>query len=277
VVPIGGGSVSKTPDQPSYSYGTMVTLNASASVGWSFAGWSGNASGFGNPIVVALTANETVIATFVQKPTLQMSPTGKTCRVYGENFTVTIDVSDVINLMNFTFEIRYNATLLRYVNVTWKTWGSGTVNEAGGTITGFTSGAATNGNQSLIMIIFQAARRQVWKSALDWINDLTDVILLQRASLSYPGGYDLYYARGGMNQINVGPDFAYTFSPIQGDVNNDGTVDIFDLRPAGAYYNVTQGDPSWIAASNYDLNGDGIIDTLDLTKIANNFGYTYNL
>jgi hypothetical protein len=86
----------------------------------------------------------------------------------------------------------------------------------------------------------------------------------------------LRYEKGGLNQINIGPDFVYTFSPIQGDVNNDGTVDIFDLRPVGAYYLAKQGDPNWTEASTYDLNGDGMIDVDDLGIVAANFGYTFS-
>jgi uncharacterized repeat protein (TIGR02543 family) len=346
---VGSGSVGKSPNQATYTWGTNVTLTASASVGWSFAGWSGDASGTANPITVNMTGNMSVAATFTQnvytltvtldgsgsvslnstgpyhygdavlltasgsagwtfyywtvdlsgpdnpatlvmtgnfsvtahfvlKPTLQMSPTDKTCRMFGENLTVTVSISDAVNVEDFEFEIHYNTTLLDYVNVTWNAWGSGTinVNEAGGIITGFTSGAPLNGTQNAVTVEFQAAYHHVWKSAPDWMNDLTDTIYLQSANLSYPTGPKLRYEKGGLNQINIGPDFVYTFSPIQGDVNNDGTVDIFDLRPVGAYYLAKQGDPNWTEASTYDLNGDGMIDVDDLGIVAANFGYTFS-
>lgn len=346
---VGSGSVGKSPNQATYTWGTNVTLTASAGVGWSFAGWSGDASGSVSPTIVNMTGNKVVNATFTQnvytlttlvdgsgsvtlnntgpyhygdavqltasatvgwtfyywtvdlsgsdnpatlvmtdnfsvtahfvlKPTLEMSPTNKTCRIYGENLTVTVNISDAVNVEDFEFEIHYNATLLRYVNVTWNAWGSGTinVNETSGIITGSTSGAPLNGTQSAVTIQFQAACHHVWKDAPGWTNDLTDTIFIQSANLSYPTGPKLRYEKGGLNQINVGPDFVYTFSPIPGDVNNDGTVDIFDLRSVAAYYNVKQGDPNWTEASTYDLNGDGIIDITDLRIAAAYFGYTYN-
>jgi hypothetical protein len=93
--------------------------------------------------------------------------------------------------------------------------------------------------------------------------------------VSYPGAPDYRYVRGGLNQINVGPDATYTFSPIQGDVNNDGTVDITDLRTVAAYYNAEEGDTNWPDASQYDLNGDKIIDIFDLVQVARNFGFNY--
>jgi hypothetical protein len=273
----GSGSVTLNNTGP-YHYGDAVQLTASGFAGWTFHYWTGDLNGSDNPATMVMTDNFSVTAHFILKPTLQMSPASKTCRIYGENLTVTVTISDAVNVEDFEFEIHYNATLLRYVNVTWSAWGSGTisVNETTGIIIGFTSGAPLNGTQSAVTIQFQAACHHVWKDALGWMNDLTDTIYLQSANLSYPTGPKLRYEKGGLNQINVGPDFVYTFSPIQGDVNNDGVVDIFDLRSVAVYYNVKQGDSNWTEASTYDLNGDGIIDVDDLRIVAANFGYTYN-
>lgn len=199
-----------------------------------------------------------------------MNPESKTCHIYGENFTVAINLVNAVNVTNFTFEIHYNTTLLDYVNVTWNAWGTGTINVDGsaGIITGVTSGTPLIGTQPLITVNFQAAFQHVEHA-------FTGTIFIQSANLSYTVGPILGYVRGGLNQINVGPDFAYTFSPIQGDVNNDGTVDIFDLRLVAAYYNAKQGDPNWTAASAYDLNSDGKIDILDAELVAGNYGYSY--
>jgi hypothetical protein len=119
-----------------------------------------------------------------------------------------------------------------------------------------------------VTIRFQAAFYHVWKGAPGWTNNLTDTIFIQRANISYVIGPDLNYEKGGSDEIAVGPDFSYTFSPIQGDVNNDGTVDLFDLRTVAIYIDVT-GD------STYDLDGNGVIDVFDLRVVAANYGYTY--
>ena len=211
------------------------------------------------------------------RPELAMNPTSKKNRMYGETFTVEIDMSDAFDVTDFEFEIHYNTILLDYGGITWNALGSGTINvdEAEGNITGSTSGTPISGRQTLITVEFKTAYYHVWKNDPGWTNDLTDIVFFQWANLSFPSDPDLRYERGGLDQINVGPDFAYTFSPIQGDVNNDGTVDIFDLRTVGAYYLVRQGDPNWTEASTYDLRGDGIVDIFDLTTAAANFGYTY--
>jgi hypothetical protein len=275
---VGHGTVGLNISEP-YHYGDAVRLTASADIGWTFHYWSGDLSGSANPATLVMTGNFSVTAYFAQRPTLQMSPAGKTCRTYGESFTVTIVISNAVNVEDFAFEIHYNTTLLDYVDVTWGTWGHGTisVDEVEGRTTGSTSGTAINGTQNLLTIAFQAAYHHVWKSAPDWTNDLIDTIFLQEANVSYPSGPDLRYKKGGLNQINVGPDFAYTFSPIQGDVDNNGTVNVFDLRSIGAYYNAKQGDPNWTGASTYDLNGDGVVDTNDLRIAEANFGYKYIL
>lgn len=62
----GEGTVTVTPDLPAYLPNQVVTLTAVPAAGWSFAGWSGDASGTANPLSLTLTANKTVTATFVQ-------------------------------------------------------------------------------------------------------------------------------------------------------------------------------------------------------------------
>jgi hypothetical protein len=212
-----------------------------------------------------------------EKPTIQMTPKDKTCRKHGETYSINVNVSGADNVEGFRFEIHYNTTLLDYVSVAWDAWGSGTliVDEANGNLTGFTAGPQLNGTITLLTIQFSATYYRIWKSITGWINDQSGLIFFQWANLSFPSGPDLRYERGGLNQISVGSDFAYTFSPIIGDVNNDGMVDIFDLRAVSTYYSIKDGDPEWVHASAYDLNGDGIVDVFDLRMVASNFGYIY--
>jgi hypothetical protein len=183
-----------------------------------------------------------------------------------------------VNVDDFAFEIHFNTTLLDYVMITWNAWGSGTVNadEGNGILTGSTSGSAFNGTKTLITLEFKAVFYHIWRSSLNWTNDLTGTIFIQKANVSIPSVPDLVYERGGVAQIDVGPDFAYTFSPIQGDLNNDGTVDVLDLRTVAAYFGLKQGDSGWPQASTYDVVDDNAIDIFDLRTVAANFGYTYS-
>ena len=212
-------------------------------------------------------------------PTLRMSPSSVTNHKYCENFTITINLTDAINVEDFEFEIHYNSTLLGYVDVAWNVWQTGTmtVNEVNGNITAYTSGSPITGNQTLITIEFHAAYYHIWKDCPSWTNDLTGLIYIQWANLSYPDAPDLRYEKDVMYEIGVDPvKFTYVFSPIQGDVDNNGDVGIFDLRTVVYYYDIEQGDPDWPEASKYDLNCDDIIDLYDLVIISTNFGYEYD-
>jgi len=108
-----------------------------------------------------------------------------------------------------------------------------------------------------------------------WRNNQTGTIVLHWANLSYLDHSDLQYQEGGADQILVA-ELEYVFSPIQGDVNNDGEVDVFDLRTVACYYEIDSSKPEWIEASKYDLNGDSIIDIFDLVIVVANFQYKYD-
>ncbi len=58
------GSVAKSPDQTTYTYGTTVTLTATPAVGYHFTGWSGSVTTTDNPLVVTMDATETLTANF---------------------------------------------------------------------------------------------------------------------------------------------------------------------------------------------------------------------
>jgi len=60
----GSGTVTKVPDLPSYTYGTVVTLTAVPSTGWVFNHWGGDLTGNTNPTTITMTGNKTVIANF---------------------------------------------------------------------------------------------------------------------------------------------------------------------------------------------------------------------
>ena len=63
----GDGTVTKDPNQSSYEYGDVVTLEAFADEGWTFDGWSGDLEGTDNPETVTVTDDEDmhITATFI--------------------------------------------------------------------------------------------------------------------------------------------------------------------------------------------------------------------
>jgi uncharacterized repeat protein (TIGR02543 family) len=94
------GSVIKSPNQTSYTAGTTVTLTAVPNAGYTFSGWSGDASGTANPVVIIMNSNKSVTAAFTQTQstyTLTVSASNgsvarspsKTSYIVGESVTLT--------------------------------------------------------------------------------------------------------------------------------------------------------------------------------------------
>ncbi len=68
-VPTSGGSIQAVPapdGEGKYAHGAVVTLTANANAGYSFANWSGDASGSTNPVQVTIDGNKSVTASFPQ-------------------------------------------------------------------------------------------------------------------------------------------------------------------------------------------------------------------
>src|SRR6185369_2682892 len=73
---VGAGSVGKVPSAASYAYGTSVELTATPDGGNTFVGWTGDATGSGNPDTILMDGNKSVTATFAsQTYTLSVSGT----------------------------------------------------------------------------------------------------------------------------------------------------------------------------------------------------------
>jgi Divergent InlB B-repeat domain/Right handed beta helix region len=60
----GPGTVTRNPEQPLYAEGQSVELQATASSGSAFTGWSGDASSTQNPLTVVMTTNLNITANF---------------------------------------------------------------------------------------------------------------------------------------------------------------------------------------------------------------------
>jgi uncharacterized repeat protein (TIGR02543 family) len=67
---VGSGTVTKNPDQATYTTSPVqnVQLTPNPGSGYSFSGWSGDLSGSANPANIVMNDNKTVTATFAQTP-----------------------------------------------------------------------------------------------------------------------------------------------------------------------------------------------------------------
>jgi hypothetical protein len=88
------------------------------------------------------------------------------------------------------------------------------------------------------------------------------------------GSYDVYATsnyegEGISSSINF---IAVPGSPLLGDVNEDGIVDIYDAILLGLAFGSSPGDPAWNVRC--DFNRDDIVDIYDAITLANNYGKT---
>jgi uncharacterized repeat protein (TIGR02543 family) len=58
------GTIAKNPDKTTYHYGEDVELTATASAGWAFKNWTGDATGTANPVMVHIDGDKTVTANY---------------------------------------------------------------------------------------------------------------------------------------------------------------------------------------------------------------------
>jgi len=70
---LGSGSITKNPDQPTYTYGQVVTLTAIPGPGWVFSSWSGDLTGSQNPKTITMNSNKAVSAHFADALAPQIS------------------------------------------------------------------------------------------------------------------------------------------------------------------------------------------------------------
>ncbi|MBN2650074.1 MAG: Ig-like domain-containing protein, partial [Prolixibacteraceae bacterium] len=59
-----GGSTAKNPNRAGYTDGTVVQVTATPNTGYSFAGWSGDATGTANPLSITMNSDKNLVANF---------------------------------------------------------------------------------------------------------------------------------------------------------------------------------------------------------------------
>ncbi|MEM2130664.1 MAG: InlB B-repeat-containing protein, partial [Candidatus Bathyarchaeia archaeon] len=127
---IGQGTVTRTPDQATYHYGDRVTLSATPSQGWTFAGWTGDVTSSNQQITLTIDETPEVTAVFVQSQytlTVTANPTG----------AGTVELSPAGP--DYTYGTVVTLTANAYEGYRFKNWEgalSGSTNPAQITITG---------------------------------------------------------------------------------------------------------------------------------------------
>jgi hypothetical protein len=212
-------------------------------------------------------------------PTLDLTHAAghsRTCRKINEEFIVTVSISDAVNLAGCDFEIDFDTSMINGVSYTID-WGTGSItfDETGGKVTGTLTGSGT-GSFTLATIRFKSdpSFQRFWKDpstgqSSNLFPSATG-IYFQSITLHYTSLPDITYTKGGGGggRIYVGPDFAYTYAPIRGDLNNDGKVDITDLTSIAGVFDTTNPAMNLVGSTS-------LIDIFDLVVVAGNFWYEY--
>ncbi len=71
----------------------------------------------------------------------------------------------------------------------------------------------------------------------------------------------------GVIRSGIDPSQATYSGEKNYDVNGDGTVDLLDITTAQLYYRAAKGDSNWSTASRCDFNDDNVIDVADFVEI----------
>jgi len=193
----------------------------------------------------------------------------------GNNFTVSVYVTNVASLTGYDLTIDFNSTLVAIPPVqTWGIFGTGTVAYTNGAFGSSSvqvsgNGSAWTGSEGLLFTLqfnvqFAATPDHIWNAANP--NYETFPIYISDATLNFPQGSIPMTGISMPTSLNIEIDF------IQGDVLCTGVVGINDIRVLAYYFNQAV-QPTGPAPPKYDLLNHGQIDIYDVVKVANNYGY----
>ena len=106
VLPSTNGTVEVNPAKSVYTIGDTVTFTAVPAPGYAFAGWSGDASGTMNPLVLALNTNTLITANFAVAPPTNLAPVFQAVAQSGGTLTLTWGT-----VTGQTYQVQYTTNL----------------------------------------------------------------------------------------------------------------------------------------------------------------------
>jgi hypothetical protein len=200
------------------------------------------------------------------KPMIAVSPSTVTAKMI-ETFSVNVTISGVVNLYNYEFTLSYNPALLYTLSVNVGTFlqqpqvYKSSINNTAGLITlgvsSISPAPPVNGSGLLATITFKTVPI-VWPSpGQNTTLQLLNTILITNLGVIVP--------HGTINGF-------YKYTPIPGDLNSDGVVDIRDLRIVAAAYGTTPGEKGWNPLA--DPGHYGVVNIYDLVLVSRNMGRT---
>lgn len=196
---------------------------------------------------------------------------------YGKYFEIQVYASHITStLTDYDLKVDYTSELLAFYGMyAWGALGTGTVDTStsGVVHVSISSGTPSTGDSILLFtltfqVTFDDSIGHIWRNASPHSLPATVSLDTTFGDLSFSEG-TLYVNGSGPTPITPPATINLTINLIQGDVDCNGKVDVFDLRTVAAYYD--QAVPP--APAKYDVKTDGTIDIFDLVVVATNFGY----
>ncbi|MBN1280953.1 MAG: hypothetical protein JXA00_04820 [Candidatus Thermoplasmatota archaeon] len=220
----GSGTVSLSPNLPSYAYGAVVTLTAEPTEGWAFTYWSGDLTGSDNPETITIDGNKTVVAHFVDSMAPEISGVTQTTSnpldtdpLYGwvnVSCTVTdnIAVSEVMLCIHTPSGAWTNVSMLSTTPGVYYYRSATAFSQAGNYTYTIVASDSTGNDATSSQVLFSMLPN--WDINGDGVCTIFDLVLVSN-----------HYGETSSNGW------------IREDADNNGTVSVLDLVYLSNHYN----------------------------------------
>lgn len=205
---------------------------------------------------------------YAARAKIQVLPQVSEAKALHQVFNLSINVANVANLYTFEFTLQYNTTHLDAKEMTITSFPDRTykvskkiLDDTQGLVTlrveSISPSLQVNESLELASITFEVTNATTWQNPSI------------ESDFSF-GSTELITDTGAVDHDKI--DGLYRYTPIPGDINGDGIVNIMDLATVARAYGTKPGDPKWNEL--VDVNNDNIINILDLIPVARNYGRT---
>ena len=218
-----------------------------------------------------------LVSTLPTIPAVSIVPTPKTWLV-GGTFTEDVDIANVDaywDMAGFAINITYNPSIVNVASVT-----EGSFLSSVGVTASDIEIDNNNGWVFVYVYIIQDKTGTVATSGTLYSITFSGVglggcdLTLQSVQLSAWPDATKWGVTSSVYIPYTGTNAHVTMvTPMKGDINCDGHVDLGDLVLLAQAYNSKPGDPNWKSAA--DIDGSGQVDLADLVSLAINYNKSY--